>query len=253
MPMEDKYYKELTGLLEPFCTAVGLKAQDNGIFLKDGFAAKIDYDDEKKLVLLKAGKPKEGEALEFITLSQYLFDETHSSRDLKPIAIDFEESLRTELGQKKKTTAGKVAMPTRNAVGETPTIEAFTKGFLDIFPHYRDTYRALMAQRGSFYYVDFYKKYGVEKMKELVAGGKGTEKNLTKYINYLGKMYTDGDKYVAAVITTVIIGGSFYNDRATFEQKILPKMEALPYFKQAAINSVNYAAKNKAIQAVFTN
>lgn len=248
-----KYYDKLIELLQPFFSEVGLKAAEDGIFLKDGFAAKIDYIEESSVLELKGAKPEEGAQLEFITLSQYLFDDTHTERDLKSVAIDFEETLRTELGVKKaiKSTQ-KVAMPTKAAAGETPTIEAFTKVFLDICPQYRDAYKEMMTNVGSFLYVDFYKKYGVERMLELAKGAKDTEKALGKFLNFLNKYYVEGDKSVVATITTVIFGGSFWNEVELYKTVVEPKLTEYTYLSKAATASVEYAAKNKKLQAVFS-
>ncbi len=247
-----KYNDELLGLLKPFMDEVGLKAEEGGIFLRDGFAAKIDYNEESSILELKGAKPQEGEQLEFITLSQYLFDDSHNERDLKSVAIDFEETLRVELGVKKAVkTAKKIAMPTKAGVGETPTIEAFTKVFLDICPQYRDAYKEMMTEVGSFLYVEFYKKYGVERMLELARGGKDTEKALGKFLSFLNKHYVEGDKSVIATVTTVIFGGAFYNEVELYKTVVEPKLADFTYLSKAATASVEYASKNKKLQAIF--
>lgn len=247
-----KYYDKLIELLTPFFSEVGLTAAEDGIFLKDGFAAKIDYNEETSVIELKGAKPEEGAQLEFITLSQYLFDNSHNERDLKSVAIDFEETLRVELGVKKAVkTASKIAMPTKAAVGETPTIEAFTKVFLDICPGARDAYKAMMTDVGSFLYVEFYKQYGVERMLELARGGKDTEKALGKFLSFLNKYYVEGDQSVIATITTVIFGGAFYNDIELFKTVVAPKLSEYPYLSKAAAASVEYVSKNKKLQSIF--
>lgn len=248
--MAFEHLGELLELLGPIFKELNFKESEGGIMLRDDFAIKIDYDEDASLINLKGAKAQEGEQLEFITLSQYLFDSTHSSRDLKAVALDFEDTLRSELGEKKTVERKRVALPTRAAAGETPTIEAFTKGFLDIFPQYRDAYRDMLSEQGSFLYVDFYKTYGVEKMLEL-ASGKGTDKQLGKYLTFLGKYYAEGDKYVVAVITSVIFAGSFYNNRALFDEVVAPRIKDIKYLNTAAVNAVDYAAKSKKLQAVF--
>ena len=149
-----------------------------------------------------------------------------------------------------KSTA-KVAMPTKAGVGETPTIEAFTKVFLDICPIYRDAYKEMMTEIGSFLYVEFYKKYGVERMLELARGGKETEKALGKFLNFLNKFYVEGDKSVVATVTTVIFGGAFYNEVELYKTVVEPKLEGFTYLSKAATASVEYASKNKKLQAIF--
>ncbi len=247
-----KYYDKLVELLDPFFKEVGLKSAEGDIFLKDGFAAKIDYNEEAGILELKGAKPKEGEQLEFITLSQYLFDASHTERDLKSVAIDFEETLRVELGVKKSYgETRKIAMPTKAGIGETPTIEAFTKVFLDVCPQYRDAYKEMMAEYNSFLYVDFYKKYGVERMLELARGGKENAKALAKFLNFLNKHYVEGDKSVAATITTIIFAGAFYNQAELYKEAVLPKLQEFPYLSKAATASIELAAKNKKLQEIF--
>jgi len=247
-----KYYDKLIELMTPFFSEVGLTAAEDGIFLKDGFAAKIDYNEELSVIELKGAKPEEGAQLEFITLSQYLFDDSHTERDLKSVAIDFEETLRIELGIKKIVkSAPKIAMPTKAAAGETPTIEAFTKVFLDICPGARDAYKEMMTDIGSFLYVDFYKKHGVERMLELAKGGKDTEKALGKFLSFLNKYYVEGDKSVIATITTVIFGGAFYNEVELYKTVVEPNLAEYSYLSKAATASVEYASKNKKLQAIF--
>ncbi len=250
--MDFKYEKELRELLVPIFDELGFKENEGEIFLKEGYAAKLDYNSETSLLSLLGAKPKEGESLDFISLSAYLFDDTHSVRDLKAIAIDFEETLRNELGAKKQKAAAKVAMPTKVAAGETPTIESFTKIFLDIYPQYRDAYKETVSANDGFLYVSFYLKHGVEVMKQLSGGGKQTEKQLGKLINFLDKHYTEGDKAVSSLIPTVFFGAAFYNDtEKVFESVVLPKLEGMTYLRQAAVNSVNLAKKDKKLQEMF--
>ncbi len=252
--MNFKYEKELKEIMLPIFSELGMKESEGDIYLKEGYAAKLDYDESASLLSLLGAKPKEGENLEFINLSSYLFDDTHTVRDLKSVSIDFEETLRTELGAKKQKAAAKVALPTKAAAGETPTIESFTKIFLDIYPQYRDAYKEGVSANGGFLYVNFYLNYGVEVMKELSSGGKSTEKQLGKLLNFLNKHYVEGDKNVSSTIATIFFGAAFYNDtEKLFESAVLPKLEGMNYLRQAAVNSVNLARKDKKLQAMFQN
>lgn len=248
--MEFLFYDELIAQLKPTLDELNFKESEGGIFLKDNYAVKIDYDEERQLVNLKAAKAQEGSNLEFINLSQYLFTPEHTKRDVEAVAIDFDDTLRKELGAKKEVTRRKIDLPTKAADGETPTIEAFTKGFLDIFPQYRDAYRDNIAKNGSFHYVEFYKTYGIEKTLEICREPKN-EKQLGKYVNFLNKYFIAGDKAVISVITTVLIGGSFYNNRQLFDEKFLPKVKDMNYLYPAAVNSVEYVAKHNNIKSIF--
>lgn len=250
--MNFKYDKELKELMLPVFAELGFEQSEGEIFLKEGYASKLDYNEEKKLLSLLGAKPHEGEKLEFISLSAYLFDDTHTERDLKSIVNDFEETLRQELGAKKQKAAEKVSLPSKAAAGQTPTIESFTKIFLDIYPQYRDAYKETVSQNEGFLYVNFYAKYGIEIMKELSAGGKKTEKQLSKLINFLNKHYVEGDKAVASLVTTVFFGGAFYDDNEKiFETAVLPKLEGMSYLSQAAVHSIAVVKNDKKIRAMF--
>lgn len=248
--MEFKYYDDFSALMEPVLLSLGFNKGEDGIFLREDFAAKTEYDEERQLFVLKGAKAKEGEQLEFINLSEYLFTADHSKKDLEAVVIDFEDTLRAELGLKKTVSTAKVNLPSSAAAGETPTIEAFTKGFLDIFPKYKDAYREMMSNEGSFKFVEFYKKYGVEEMNNLVNGTK-TAKQLGKFLTFLNKYYTTGDRDVCATISTILFGGAFYNQTDKFSEVILPKLNDMPYLKAAAATSVNYVAKHKSVRAMF--
>lgn len=248
--MEFKYFNELSDRMLPIFTELGFEKNDGEIFLRNDFAVKTDYDCNRQVLILKGAKAKEGETLQFINLSEYLFCEDHTEKDLDAVVIDFEDTLRGELGLKKTVVAKKVNMPTRAAAGETPTIEAFTKGFLDIFPQYKDAYRDMLSREGSFMFVNFYKVHGVTEMLNFVNGGK-TQKQLGKFLNFLNKYYTTGDRDVCATITTVFFGGAFYNNQAKFNEIILPKLDDMPYLKNAATEAINYVASHKKVRAIF--
>lgn len=248
--MAFEFMGELLEQLAPVFKELKFEKSEGDIMLRNDFAIKIDYDEDSQIINLKGAKAEEGKQLEFIILSQYLFDESHSERDLKAVVLDFEDTLRSELGEKKITARKQIALPTRANAGETPTIEAFTKGFLDIFPQYRDAYRQMMSEKGGFLYVEFYKHYGIEKMLEL-ANGLGTDKQLGKYLTFLNKYYTEGDRYVVATISTIIFAGAFYNNRELFQKSVEPRIKDMKYLYPAVISSIDLAAKNKKLQAVF--
>ena len=253
LKMDFKYEKELNTLLSPIFEELEFKKQEEDIYLKEGYAAKVAYDKDAAQLLLLGAKPKEGENLEFITLSSWLFDDTHTEKDLKAVAIDFEETLREELGAKKQRAAKKIAMPGKAAAGESQTIESFTKVFLDMYPKYRNAYKDMMAEYDSFLFVDFYSKYGVEVMRELCSDAEENERKLNKFLSFLNKQYTEGDRTVAAVVTSVIFAGAFYNDRKTFDDVVFPKLADMNYLSKAAATSVERAAKDKKLQQIFTS
>ena len=139
-------------------------------------------------------------------------------------------------------------MPKKAEAGAEPNIEAFTQKFLAMFPQYKETYKAEVAKYGEFLYVDFFKKYGIEKMNELLADESKNKKQLAKYWKMLGEMHYEGDSNVGDLICTVIIGGSFFNDPAKFNEIAEKYLEDFPFLKAASKAAVINFKKNKKLR-----
>lgn len=253
--MDIKYIKEVTSAMHEFMTGHGFTADhENSMFKGEGKAYKVSYDEQKKVfslaVLTIAEDGDEGASK---TLSTWYFDEqSHGNNDTLCVAEDFVHAVAKDNGIKIVSSVEnglqEIALPQKAEAGTEPNIEAFTQKFLAMFPQYKDTYRAMMAKYGSFLYVEFYKTYGIEKMKELMANESANKKQLQKYFKMLGEMHYEGDSNVADVICTVILAGSFYDDITAFDTAATKYLEDFPFLKAAARAAVVNFKKNKKLR-----
>ena len=175
--MDIKYIVELNGLLSEFMNSHGFssKDQDTGFYKSENKIYKVSYDEaSKEFYIAVASIIADEDSASYKTISAWLFDEAnHGPKDIALISEDFIAAVAKEEGIKISTgmviDTESVALPEKAAEGEDPGIEAFTQKFLAMFPQYKDAYKESVAKYGDFLYVDFYKRYGIAKMKELMA------------------------------------------------------------------------------------
>ncbi len=253
--MDIKYIREVTSAMHDFMTGHKFTADhDNSVFKGEGKVYKVSYDEQRKTFSVSvATLIEDGEEGESKVLSSWYFDEeSHGANDIKCVAEDFIGAVAKDNGIKLVSSAEnglqEIALPQKAEAGAEPNIEAFTQKFLAMFPQYKDTYRAMMAKYGSFLYVEFYKNYGIAKMKELMANESGNKKQLQKYFKMLGEMHYEGDSNVADVICSVILAGSFYDDVVGFDAAATKYLEDFPFLKSAARAAVVNFKKNKKLR-----
>ncbi len=256
--MDIKYIKEVTSAMHDFMKAHNFVADhENSAFKGEGKVYKVSYDEQRKtfsIAVLSIGE--DGDEGESKVISSWYFDqENHGNNDINCIADDFVSAVAKDNGIKLVSSSEnglqEIALPQKAEAGAEPNIEAFTQKFLAMFPQYKDSYRAMMAKYGSFLYVEFYKTYGIGKMKELIENEAGNKKQLQKYFKMLGEMHYEGDSNVADVICTVILAGSFYNDVAAFDAAATKYLEDFPFLKTAARAAVVNFKKNKKLRVAL--
>lgn len=213
----------------------------------------IEFDNTKKLFVLNIADISNGETGAYKTVSTWLFDETHRDDDTVTIAKDFEDVLFKNLGLVRKKVNGveSVQLPGKTLAGQTPNIQGFTQKFLSIFPQYKDAYKENVAYYGEFLYVEFFKVYGVEKFKELLENKTANKKQLNKYLDLLGTMFEEGDSTVAAVITSVIVAGTFVNNYSEYESLHDEIVSKHKEFYNAARHSILLAMKDKKLNKIL--
>ncbi|HHW46671.1 MAG TPA: hypothetical protein GXX17_07210 [Clostridiales bacterium] len=246
----NKYYDEILMALKEFYESQDLKPSADApeIYMNQKHAVKIAYNYDKKLFELKVAEIKEGQAVEFNTVASWLFDENHTSRDVKAVAIDFEDTLKSIFGIKtSKVNTKDVSLPTK-ADSDTPNIDAFTGKFLKLFPEYKDTYREHVSKYGEFLYVDFFKNTAAVKLRELIENK--DKSKLIKMIDLLNEFYTEGDSKVSHMIVVVIIGGAFGSDMAKFES-VKEYFNEYTHLNSASRAMIQYIAKNKKLQKML--
>ena len=256
--MDIQYIKEVSGFMADFMSEHGYSPADSeiGTFKGDLKLYKIDYDDSKKSFTISVSPvDSEGNAANFTVISSWFFDETdHGAGDTRCIADDFTESVASDSGikiVKSASGASEVAMPSKAAEGTSPGMEAFAQKFLALFPQYKDDYKNSVAQYGDFLYVDFFKRYGVKKMLELMSDEAKNKKQLIKYWDMLGDMHYNGESIVGDVICAVIIAGSFKGDSDAFKATADKYLEDYPFLKTSGAAAVrNYKSSKKLREAL---
>lgn len=253
--MNIQYLKEVTDVLAEFMNENGFssKGQELGCFKGEYKIYRVSYDEAKKTFAVEVC-PVESE--NYTLLSTWFFDEAdHGARDTACIGEDFLEAIAKDAGitvvKIADGTTKEIAMPEKAALGTEPGIEAFTQKFLAMFPQYKDAYKESVAKYGDFLYVNFYKKYGIEKMQELMADEAANKKQLTKYWNMLGDMHYEGELAVADVICSVIIAGSFGKEPQRFDEIADKYLADYPFLKASAKASVNDYKNNKKLRKII--
>jgi hypothetical protein len=255
--MNVTYIKEVCSNMHEFMNSNGFSTagQDTGIFKGTEKQYKVSYNDSaKQFVLSVTNIPDEGEEAVYSAVTSWLFDENdHGANDTKCIAEDFVSAVAEANGIKIVTTpAGnieQVVMPEKAAEGADPGIEAFTQKFLAMFPQYKEDYKLSIATYGDFLYVDFFKKYGVQKLRELTDAE--NKKQLTKYWNMLGDMHYEGEALVGDIICAVIIAGTFGQNPAEFDNAAAKYLTDYPFLKQAGAAAAKNYKSNKKLRKVL--
>ena len=253
--MNIQFLKEVTDVLTPVLTKNGYSTKDLelGCYRGESKNYRVSYNEAKKLFSVEVSNV---DADTYTILSTWYFDENdHGAKDTVCIGEDFLEAIAKDAGIKVvKTADGKtldIAMPEKAALGTEPGIEAFTQKFLAMFPQYKDAYKESVVKYGDFLFVDFYKKYGIEKMKELMADEVANKKQLTKYWTMLGDMHYEGELIVADLICSVILAGTFGNDPQKYDSAAEKYLVNHPFLKAAGKASVYDYKHNKKLRKLI--
>ena len=252
----EKYFDEIIAHLQPLFDEHGFKKNDNaqGVYLNDKTAVRIKYDESRTMFTLETAAIADGESVNFAEISGWLFDGDHDSKDAAVIAEDFQNNIKAELGIKTEgmITSREVRLPEKNTAGTVPGVEALARRFMDIFPQYKDTYKADMEKYGEFMYHNFFKNTAAVKLRELSSDPKSNKKHLVKLLTLLNEMYAEGDTNVSNTIAYTIIGGAFRGDTTLFDS-ITEHYDDLPYIKQNGRVMIEMLAKNSALHAGFND
>lgn len=249
--MANKYYDTILSQLKPFLTEQGFAQSPDApeIYLNGQKAVKIAYNDKRKMFLLYMADVIEGEGVDFKELSGWLFDDSHGEKDAIVIAEDFQKAISGELGL--APTKGKiqreVSLPSKNAEGQTPGVEALAKRFLDLFPQYKPVYKDDVAKYGEFMYDDFFAKTAAVKLKELTTQEGFSKKHLVKFFTMMNDLFAEGDNNVASTIMFTILGGAFGGDLALFDS-MKDYYADCPYIKQNGRVMISMIASKKQYQ-----
>ncbi len=185
---------------------------DGEIYKNENTAVAVEYDEEKKLFLLKKAELSGNSVPEFATISSWLFDESQTAKDAAAVGVDFADTLRASLGLKKEKTGNiNVSLPVAEK-GDEINILALTQKLLAFFPQYKDAYKAEVAAYGKYLYLDFMVSKFVPEIKALLLAK--NKKQLKKLFDMLDEMYVDGDSVCGDMVVAMIAAAVFGEDEA---------------------------------------
>ncbi len=242
--MDKQFFAPITKIVEKTLVEKGFGFKQDGdleYYSDDSRAFMIAYNDEAKTIELKFAILKEGEGVDFKTVSSWMLDESATENDFSSIGNDFSDTVLEQLGVK-ATAQGinKVELPSKEKHAETVTIDIFTARFLAIFTSYKEAYMKNVSDYGEFMYDKFFTEYGVEVVKNVVS--EGNKKQVSKLFELLNSCYILGDSAVTTTITFCILGPALVDDEK-LRRDAYTYMEKYPFLYQAAFNMVKLLSK----------
>ncbi len=246
--MDNRYYDNVIGEMQPFFEENKFTLQENGSFLGETKSVKVEYSEERQMYLLKVAEVSDGTVGEYSEISAWLFDDSQNPRDAASVGIDFTATLRENMGIKIKrnTAIDEIDLPTA-VKGGNYNITAFTKKVLDVFPAYKDAYKAHVAIYGNFLYLNFFAETLVPQMKQIITANE--KKAMKKLCELLSDGYVKGDKdTVNAVIALTC--AAVYGDEA-IKNNILEALSEEKHFHDAVRDYSPVFEKNKKLVAVL--
>lgn len=242
--MDKNFYAVVTDEVQKALSSKGYTLKNDGdleYFSDDKRAFTIEYDEEKKLLLLKSAVLNEGEGVDFKTVSSWYLDENAAESDLKSIGNDFSDTVLEQLGEK-ATAQGikKVDMPSRDKKAETVTIDSFTARFLSIFPTYKPDYVNNVSVNGEFMFDRFFSEFGVKALKETVESGNA--KKIDKMFEMFATCYNIGDSAVSVAIVYSIMANALLDDEK-LRKDVYTYMQKHTYLYTATVQMIKLLSK----------
>lgn len=222
-----------------------IETYEKGEYFSDGKKAfMVDYDDEKQLISLKTALLEEGEGVNWKELSSWLMGEDATDRDKESIKNDFTDSVLESIGAKAGVRGvQKVEMPSKKKNADSIDSESLAARFLAIFPNHKDEYKQNVSKYGEFLYDDFFRKAGVEELKNVLE--EGNKRHISKYFELLNLAYINGEKSVAATVVYTIICGTLYSEKP-YEKEIELQLQKYKHLNTAVRNAKAVLKSEKA-------
>ena len=185
--MDNRYIGKVIEEMSPFLSEHGFKKTGDNEYKSETNAVLVGYDEARQMYTLKMA----AEGGEYEEISAWLFDDSQTERDAASVGIDFTETLTEKLGVKKNSRAERIVdMPTASKDGGD--IATFTKKVLDVYPQFKEPYRAHIAKYGNFLYLNFFGETLVPQLKSTLASG--DKREIKKIFSVFQNTYITGDK-----------------------------------------------------------
>ncbi|MBR4072872.1 MAG: hypothetical protein IKK24_02910 [Clostridia bacterium] len=246
--MDNRYYDNVIAEMQSFFDENNFKVSEDGSFVADTKAVKVLYDEPRQMYVLKMAEVTDGTIGENTEVSSWLFDDSQNPKDAASVGIDFAGTVREKMGIKIKRAAAadNVDLPTATKSG-TYTITGFTKKVLDVFPAYKDAYKAHIAVYGNFLYLSFFGENLVPQMKQIIFAN--DKKNMKKLCELLADGYVKGDKETVNTVVALICA-AVYNDEG-LKTNILEALKDEKHLYDSVKNYIPVFEKNKKLKSLL--
>ena len=245
--MDNRYYDNVISEMQSFLDENNFKALDDGSFICDTKKVKVLYNDEKQIYSLFIADVTDGVASEYAEATSWLFDDSQNAKDAFSVGVDFTATLRENMGIKiKRAVSAEIDLPSATKSGSY-TISGFSKKLLDIYPAFKDEYKAHVAHYGSFLYLSFFGEHFVPQIKQtLLANDK---KSVKKLIDFMSDCFNKGDRETVNAVVAVS-AAAIYND-ANLANNFFVGAENEKYYMESVKNFLPVFPTNKKLVSLL--
>ena len=241
--MDNRYLDTVLKEMSPFMTENGFKATEDG-FVSDNREVKVQYSEDRQMFLLLTAEAVDGKIGEFAESSAWLFDDTQNEKDAESVGIDFTNTVRDIIGAKaKRSVAARVELP--SSTNGDYNISAFAKKVLDVFPQFKDAYKAHVTVYGNFLYLNFFGETLVPQIKTVLT--ENNKKTVKKLYTMLSTGYVQGDRDTVNTIVACVAAACV--DEPTVKENAMAMLEEDAHFKNAVSEFIGVIASNKKLRA----
>ncbi len=173
-------------------------------FYTDHIAYSLIYNEAKSSFLLRSASVTDGEAGEWKTLSQWLFDKEEGTKaDAQTIANDFSEVI---VGPKRIAAIQNVKKRKKDEEGNIDPQFLFNR-FANIFPEFKEKMNSDKITYGQIRFTVLTKESLRKLCEDAAASHLANPETFKKMTNIINDMYKDGDLQVRSILTHGLLNG----------------------------------------------
>lgn len=245
--MDNRYYENVIKEMQPFLDENNFKTMEDGSFVSDTKKVKVEYNEEKQTYCLFVADIEDGEVKEYSEVSTWLFDDSQNAKDAFSVGVDFTSTLRESMGIKiKRAVSNEIDLPSATKSGSY-TISGFSKKMLDIFPAFKETYKAHVAEYGQFLYLSFIGENLVPQIKSILLAN--DKKAVKKVVDFMSDCFNKGDRETVNAVVAAT-AAAIYNDD-TLKENFFKAAENEKYYMEAVKNFLPVFPTNKKLVSLL--
>ncbi len=243
--MDNRFLGDVLNEMQPFFDEQGFKSLADGTFKSETKAVKVEYSEDRQMfLLLKADITEEGEG-EFCEVNAWLFDDSQNAKDAQAVGIDFTETLRKDLGIRHTRSANfAVELPASSKDG-VMSVAGFTKKVLDIYPQFKDEYKAHVSKYGNFLYLEFFSYTLIPQIKLTLK--EGNKKAVKKLYELLENAYLIGDRETVNTVVAVVSAAACESEE--IKTAAIAMLEGDSHLQKGVIEFIPVIDKSKKLRA----